>query len=187
MLVNEQQLFTSGVSGLCRESDFSGKDLKLRLDTKLYCYLHEDNMIGLWETYAVNGITVTNKIGSWNESFGLSVPPPNMVNIWHRRTSLHGLTVNVASINRTRPCPLNLGFILWSQKCTDLTGTLVDFWPKVVVKSPPNSIKICPQTMWKCVSDATYEGKIQKPQIKRTWSEQEIFARNLLLWESHGI
>ena len=112
MLVNEQQLFTSGVSGLCRESDFSGKDLKLRLDTKLYCYLHQDNMIGLWETYAVNGITVTNKIGSWNESFGLSVPPPNMVNIWHRRTSLHGLTVNVASINRTRPCPLNLGFIL---------------------------------------------------------------------------
>ena len=100
MLVNDQKLFNSGVSGLCQESDLSGKDLKLRLDTKLYYYSDEDNLIGLWETYAVNGITVTNKIGVWNESFGLSAPLPNMVNIWHRRTSLHGLTVNVASINR---------------------------------------------------------------------------------------
>lgn len=100
MLVNEQQLFNSGVSGLCQESDFSGRDYKLRLDTKLYYYSNDDNLVGLWETYAVNGITITNKIGAWNESFGLSVPPPNMVNIWQRRTSLHGLTVNVASINR---------------------------------------------------------------------------------------
>ena len=101
IMVNEKKVFSSGVTGLCRDSDISGKDLQLRLDTKLYYYTHEDNSIVLlWETYAVNGITITDEIGTWNESFGLSVPPPNMVNIWHRRTSLHGLTVNVASINR---------------------------------------------------------------------------------------
>ena len=100
MMVNELQLFNSGVTGFCHDIDFAGKDLKLRLDTKLYCYSDRDSLIGLWETYAVNGISIENQIGTWNESFGLSVPAPNMVNIWHRRTSLHGLTVNVASINR---------------------------------------------------------------------------------------
>ena len=74
--------------------------LALRLDTKLYFYSGDESFASLWETYSVNGITIINKIGAWNESAGLSIPSPNMIDIWHRRTSLHGLTVNVASINR---------------------------------------------------------------------------------------
>ena len=100
ILVNELQLFNSGVSGLCDEADFSGTYLQLRLDTKLYFYSGDESFVSLWETYSVNGITIINKIGAWNESAGLSIPSPNMIDIWHRRTSLHGLTVNVASINR---------------------------------------------------------------------------------------
>ena len=99
-LINDEKLLNLGVSALCQESDYSLKDLRLRLDTKLYYYSKTDNSFGLWETYAVNGIGVINKIGVWNESFGLTVPLSNMVNIWQRRTSLHGLTVNVVSINR---------------------------------------------------------------------------------------
>ena len=99
-LINDAKLLNLGVSALCQESDYSLKDLRLRLDTKLYYYSKTDNSFGLWETYAVNGIGVINKIGVWNESFGLTVPLSNMVNIWQRRTSLHGLTVNVVSINR---------------------------------------------------------------------------------------
>ena len=99
-LVNDQKVLNLGVSALCQESDYSVKDLNLRLDTKLYYYSKEDNSDGLWETYAVNGITVNEKIGAWTKSSGLSVPGSNMVNIWKRRTSLHGRNVNVASINR---------------------------------------------------------------------------------------
>ena len=99
-LVNDQKVLNLGVSALCQEPDYSAKDLRFRLDTKLYYYSKGDNSFGVWETYAVNGITVNEKIGAWTESYGLSIPGSNMVNIWKRRTSLHGLTVNVASINR---------------------------------------------------------------------------------------
>ena len=100
ILVNELQLFNSGVSGLCGEADFSGSNLQLRLDTKLYLYSDDESFVNLWETYSVNGMTIIEQIGAWNESAGLSIPSPNMIDIWHRRKSLHGLTVNVASINR---------------------------------------------------------------------------------------
>ena len=100
MLVNEQKLFNSEISGMCEDLDFSYKELKLRLDTRLYYYTLQKDRIDFTETYAVNEVLVTNKIGLWNESYGLAVPPPNMANIWKRRTNLHGMTVNVVSVNR---------------------------------------------------------------------------------------
>ena len=100
ILVNELQLFNTGVSCLILETDFSEQDLKLQFDTKLFYYSEEKKYVGVWETYAVNGITIKDQIGAWNDSHGLSIPSANMVNIWDRRTSLHGLTVNVTSINR---------------------------------------------------------------------------------------
>ena len=48
----------------------------------------------------IHQVLVTKNLGLWKEGSEPSNMSQNIANIWKRRTSLHGLTVNVASINR---------------------------------------------------------------------------------------
>ena len=99
-LVNEYQLFRSKISGLCQDGDLSSELLNLKLDTQLYYYIQHENGTELRETYLVNEVLSTNNLGLWKEGTEPTNLYPNIANIWKRRTSFHGLTVNVASINR---------------------------------------------------------------------------------------
>ena len=99
-LVNDYQLFRSKISGLCQDGDLSSKLLNLNLDTQLYHYIQHENETDLRETYLVNEVLITNNLGSWREGSEPTNLYPNIANIWKRRTSFHGLTVNVVSINR---------------------------------------------------------------------------------------
>ena len=50
--------------------------------------------------YVANEVLISNHLGLWKEGSEPSNLSQNIANIWERRTSLHGLMVNVASINR---------------------------------------------------------------------------------------
>ena len=100
VLVNEYQLLRSKISGLCHENDLFSKELNLGLDSQLYYYIPHENGIELRETYVANEVLISNHLGLWKEGSEPSNLSQNIANIWERRTSLHGLMVNVASINR---------------------------------------------------------------------------------------
>ena len=99
-LVNEYQLFRSKISGLCQDSDLSLNLLNLSLDTQLYYYIEHRNGTELREVYLANKVLITNTLEFWKKDSETTNILPNIENIWERRTSFHGLTVNVASINR---------------------------------------------------------------------------------------
>ena len=88
----------SNVTGIAPQSDFPATRANLRFDTKIYLYDYEEQeeRINLKELYAVNGKTISNYVGTWNEADGLSVVQPNM---WERRNNLFGISLRVTTIS----------------------------------------------------------------------------------------
>ena len=95
LLLNDRQLFKKGLTGLVSESDVTtGLNLTLRLDTRLYIYTSNAEIISLKEIYAVNGNNKVQTIGTWREDKALTVPTTSM---WERRTDLEGMVIRVAT------------------------------------------------------------------------------------------
>ena len=97
ILIHEQKLLNKDVTVLLSESDVVPEmHSALRLDTKLYLYASIENTTKIREIYNVNGKSVMNVIGTWNEDDGLVVSLPNM---WDRRNNLTGMEITATTTN----------------------------------------------------------------------------------------
>ena len=97
LLINNPKLFQKGMTWLLAEADVTNRhSFSLSLNTRLYLYASKENLINLKEMYAVNRKKIVRKIGTWNETQGLSVMTTN---VWERRTDLDGMLIRVATIS----------------------------------------------------------------------------------------
>ena len=97
LLINDLQLFKTGLTGLISEVDVTtGLNLTLRLDTRLYLYTSVGETIHLKEIYAVNKETKLQTVGTWKPNTGLTITTKNM---WERRMNLERMMIQVATIS----------------------------------------------------------------------------------------
>ena len=97
LLIHEQKLLNKDVTVLLPENDVVPEmHSALRLDTKLYLFAAIGNTTYIREIYNVNGKSVMNVIGTWNEDGGLLISTPNM---WDRRNNLTGMEIIATTTN----------------------------------------------------------------------------------------
>ncbi len=96
LLENELNLFKSKIITIVPRQ-ISFESLKLRLDTQLYYYDVFEDLIKLYEVYAVkNGPQINRQIGNWTLAKGLHIEEPQ---IWKRRSDLMGTTLRNAVLS----------------------------------------------------------------------------------------
>ena len=86
-LQEKLRIFDSKIQFLVpKQSDFSA--LRLRLDSRFYCFEESGNGFDLYEIYSIkDGKQITGLMGNWTAEHGLSHIEPR---IWQRRSNLMG-------------------------------------------------------------------------------------------------
>ena len=95
-MTNSLKLFQSGITGIIPKTEYPDLNLKTYLNTRLFVLEDQDNNTKIEEVYAIKGMPITSKVGSWNETARLKIDEPN---IWERRSNLKGVTIRVTSLN----------------------------------------------------------------------------------------